>query len=290
MYQPSERLRCSSEERFPTWNQEDWISEEAGNWTEWDTVIDNTCKLYSTRFAQYMFSGEVEMPTCCETINICNRTHCLVFGPESILYSSQRPKSCAMEDLSENHFLFEDLFVFEDPQDPSYQYFSDTQALNYLRLLPIEPPEDYIVPRIEWSSFKGKKNLVDSTSRLCNKCKKHCKGKERQLIIQGIGRLPQGCEEVNICNSSMCTVFSHTGLFFSRVQSRSTLTYPWLLFAPPACLSTNMNRPRRAAVPAPIADSNRNLETPTLGLLKFNLPGYRYDLNLSLMFMLTQIA
>jgi len=280
MYQPNERLRCSESDRFPTWNQEDWISEDAGMWTYMDNLMDGTCNGYkkmSVRLAQFTFSGNVEMPTCCETVNVCNRTHCLVLGPESILYSSRRTRSCAMEDLAENHILFEDLFVFEDLEAPPYQYLSNVNALNYLRLVPIEPQEDVLIPRINWSTFKGRRALVKNTGRLVAKCQKHCKGRERQLVIQGIGRLPQECEEVNICSSTMCTVFSRTGLMFSRIESRSTLTYPGLLFAPPACLSTNILRPKRASVSLPNINENQNAAAKTeYGLLKFNLPGYRY--------------
>jgi len=273
----TENTPCA--DSYPFWNSKD--QSKVGVWERVETYLNTLCKRSQpSKFAQFVISGNIEMPSCCQAVNICNRTDCLVLGPRSHIYTFRRDPECVTEDLQLNHVVFSDLFTFKEDGQNVHEYFEKHYIDELLSIQ--DQPTSFLFPKTQmnWNMAADGKLLDSNTEQMARQCTSTCDENSRQLLIEGVGYLPSGCEEVNICNDTICAVFSKTAMLYSRLKTR-TVSHINQLFAPPACTKTQVLRRKRAVLPI---SSDEKYKTVVWenghkfyeGLLKFNLPGYRY--------------
>lgn len=261
--------KCNPE--FFPWVKQETFSSERNEFLDYEKSFKSFC-YHNT--APYYLEGDFEEPNPCSSITLCNTTYCTSYGRESVKFLYSVPVSCgvfANKKTGHNSiglrskdgkFLEHSIFHMYNLRNPS-----------------AKAPKKFALSIMKFEvQFHGTfASRVDS--ELIQSCK--LQG-QTDLFYEGEGQLPNECEELRFCDAQVCYVMPLTGNAYSYTFRRKSYPSAENMELPSTCTVTNtIHREKRGLIRIANTESysdsiSRFPETSTYGVLRFNLPGFRY--------------
>lgn len=120
--------------------------------------------------------------------------------------------------------------------------------------------------------FGDNTNISDATQLILHSPSDLCKSiPNTELILEGLGELPHQCSEVRFCGEKLCLAVPVASMKLAFIFPRREAA-SWSNSDLPGLCDVVNERFRRYVV----ENTDTKEEASGFGLLKFNLPGYRY--------------